>query len=76
MDKECEYEPKAIVTKITATSRVAVKKRDNYYTVELTEERMIPDVDDVDMDAERAALFDAVNTEVDRQVEDILNSLT
>lgn len=67
-----EYTPKAIVTKISATSRVAIKVRDNFYTVEYTEERAIPDVDGVDMDAERVALFDAVNGVVDAQAEDII----
>ena len=69
-----EYTSKAIVTKIQATSRVAIKIRDNYYTVEYLEERMIPDVPDIDLDAERTMLFNAVNAEVDRQAEDIVKS--
>ena len=67
-----EYTPKAIVTEITATSRVAIKVRDNFYTVEYTEERAIPDVDGIDVEAERLALFDAVNGVVDAQAEDII----
>ncbi len=66
------YTPKAVVTEISATSRVAIKVRDNFYTVEYTEKRAIPDVEDVDMDAERLALFDAVNGVVDAQAEDII----
>ena len=67
-----EYESKAIVTEITATSRVAIKVRDNFYTVEFTEKRSIPDVEGVDVEAERNLLFDSVNAIVDGQAEDIL----
>lgn len=67
-----EYTSKAIVTEITATSRVAIKVRDNFYTVEYSEKRAIPDVDGIDIEAERVALFDAVNGIVDAQAEDII----
>jgi hypothetical protein len=70
--KMSEYTPKAIVTEISATSRVAIKVRDNFYTVEYTEKRAVPDVDGIDMEAERLALFDAVNGVVDAQAEDII----
>ena len=69
---EENYVSKAVVTEITATSRIAIKVRDNFYTVEYTEKRAIPDVEGIDMDAERTALFDAVNGVVDIQAEDIL----
>ena len=68
------YTPKAIVTEITATSRVAIKVRDNFYTVEYSEKRAIPDVEGVDVEAERIALFDAVNGIVDAQAEDIIRT--
>ena len=68
------YEVKGVPTKITATSRVAIKIRDNYYTVECSEERSIPDVEGVDIDKERQALFDDVNSTVDMQIEDIYNT--
>lgn len=73
MDK---YESKATVTKISATSRVAIRLKDNYYTVEYSEERTIPDVDGVILEEERAALFDAVNAVVDAQAEDIVRSFS
>lgn len=66
------YVSKASVTEISATSRIAIKVRDNFYTVEYTEKRAIPDVEGIDVDAERLALFDAVNGVVDAQAEDIL----
>lgn len=69
-----EYTSKAIVTEISATSRVAIKIRDNFYTVEYTEKRAIPDVEGVDIEAERIALFDAVNGIVDAQADDILRT--
>lgn len=68
------YTPKAVVSEISAISRVAVKIKDNFYTVEYSEKRTVPDVEGVDMDAERTALFDAVNGVVDAQVEDIIKS--
>ncbi len=71
MDK---YESKAIVTKINATSRVAIKIRDNYYTVEYSEERSIPDIEGIDVEQERILLFDAVNSVVDAQAEDIIRT--
>ena len=70
------YESKATVTKISATSRVAIRLKDNYYTVEYSEERTIPDVDGVILKEERAALFDAVNAVVDAQAEDIVRSFS
>ena len=68
------YEVKGISTKITAISRVAIKIKDNYYTVECSEERSIPDVEGVDIEKERQALFDDVNSTVDMQIEDIYNT--
>ena len=68
------YESKAKVTKISATSRSAIKIRDNYYTVEYTEERSIPDIEDVDLDAERSMLWNDVNATVDNQVEEIVKT--
>ena len=71
-----EYESKAVVTKIQATSRVAIKIRDNYYTVEFLEERAIPDTDNIDIEQERKILFDDVNKIVDDQCEEILKSFS
>ena len=71
-----DYEVKAKTTKINAVSRVAIKIKDNYYTVEYSEERTIPDADGVILKEERAALFDAVNAVVDAQAEDIVRSFS
>ena len=63
-----DYESKAIVAKITATSRASVKIKDSYYTSEYSEERIIPDLEDIDIEAERALLWDVVNSECDEQI--------
>ena len=77
-NKEKPYESKAKITKITATSRGAVKIRDNYFTVEYAEERTFPDVllpnGGIDMDKERQILWDEVNSVVDDQIRDIVNT--
>lgn len=63
---------KAKTTSIKATSRVAVKIKDNFYTVEFSEERAVPE--DCDLEAERAELWDAVNGSVDEQCAQILKT--
>lgn len=65
---------KAIITNIKATSRASVKVNDSFYTVEYCEERNIPDIEDVDIEQERAELWDTVNNEVDSQISDILKT--
>lgn len=74
-----EYEVKGKTTKIHAVSRCAmnikVRGRDNYYTIELSEERDIPDTPDVDVEKEYRALFDSINAEVDYQMEDIVKHI-
>jgi hypothetical protein len=71
-----QYESKAIVTSISASSRASVKVKDSYYTVEYSEERSIPDVEGVDIEQERAILWDIANGEVDIQIQDILDSFS
>ena len=68
------YESVAIPTKISATSRVAVKIRDNFYTIEYSEERTIPEEIETNMELERQYLFDDVNAVVDQQIKDILDT--
>lgn len=69
-----KYEVKGKTTKITGVSRCAIKIKDNYYTIELSEERVLPE-SDVDINKEYDALFNSINAEVDRQMEDILNGM-
>ena len=64
---EQEYEPKAIISKIQATSRMSLRVNENYFTIEYTEERTIPNIEGVDIEQEREALWDAVNAQCDDQ---------
>lgn len=70
------YESMATTTKITAVSRVALKLKDNFYTVEFSEERAIPDAEGVNIEEERKILFDDVNAIVDSQCEEIIRTFT
>lgn len=65
------YKAKAIPKTIKATSRVALKIRDNYFTVEYSEEREIPNGETVNIEEEREQLFTDVNSIVDMQVIEI-----
>ena len=58
-------------TLIRATSRASVKIRENFYTIEYSEERVIPEVEGLDLESEKKLLWDDVNREVDLQIEDI-----
>ena len=70
--KKAEYVSKAITTTIKASSRASIKVGDNFYTVEGTEERTVPE--DCDIEKERTFLWDTVNGEVDSQIEEILQA--
>ena len=75
--KTDEYEVMGKTTAIKFTSRASVcitaKNGDkNFYTVEACEERLIPDIDGVDIEAERQALWNTVNEQCDNQIADIL----
>jgi hypothetical protein len=72
--KSTEYVSHAIPTEITATSRCAVKIRDNYYTIEATEKRSITNDEALDMDKEWKMLFDEVNAIVDDQCKEIVST--
>ena len=73
--KKVEYELKAETITISATSRLSVKVKDSYYTVEYNEERRIPDNPEVNLELERKALWDTVNAEVDNQIQDIYDTM-
>lgn len=71
------YESKLKTTSIKFTSRASIKietkSGDKFYTIEACEERMIPEgVEDVDWSEERKLLWDTVNDECDKQIEDII----
>lgn len=72
------YEVKGKTTKLTAVSRCSINikntrtGKDNYYTIELSEERVMPNDVQIDLNKEYTALFDSINAEVDRQMEEII----
>lgn len=66
-----KYTSKATTTLIRATSRASIKIKDNFYTVEWSEERSVPS--DADLEEERSLLWDTVNDEVDNQIQDIVD---
>lgn len=68
------YEVKAITKTIKATSRASVKVGESYYTVEYSEERIIPDIEGIDIEKERQFLWEDINAECDNQIEDILKT--
>jgi hypothetical protein len=67
-----EYGSKAVTTTIKASSRASIKVGDNFYTIEWTEERTVPE--DCDIEKERTFLWETVNGEVDGQIQDILDA--
>ena len=72
MSKDTDYEPKAVTTQIRATSRASVKILNDFYTVEYSEERTVPNVEGVNLEEERRILWDCVNDEVDAQIDTII----
>lgn len=70
-----KYDSKAITTSIRFTSRASVKVKDSFYTVEATEERMIPQIEGVDIQKERELLWETVNIECDEQIQEIIKLL-
>ena len=73
--KKSSYRSKAKVTSISASSSTTLKIKDNYFKVEVHEERSIEDSADVDMQKEWEFLFDELNVVLDNQVDEIVDSV-
>ena len=71
MAKKKEYVSMMATTEISATSRCAVKIKDNFYTIEASETKTVIDDGGIDMDKEWDILFDELNEVVDKQCDDI-----
>ena len=54
-----------------ATSRISTKINDTFYTFEYTEERLLEENDDIEV--ERAKLWDTCHSEVDTQVGEVID---
>lgn len=75
MNNDTNYTSKAITTQIRATSRASAKIGDDFYTLEFSEERTIPDVEGVNLEEERRLLWDDVNYSVDIQLQDTIRAV-
>lgn len=71
--KKEQYVTHTSPTSISATSRIAIKVRENYYTIEAHEERSITEQEGLNLDLEWKMLFESVNKVVDEQAEEISN---
>ena len=69
------YEVKGKTTTIQATSRISLKINDVYATFEYTEARSIPDVEGVNLEAEKEALWEDVITQTDNQADDAIKAM-
>lgn len=63
------YTPVGITTTIKAESGLSIETKKGWYRFSFTEERIVPE--SADIEQEKAALWDSVNAEVDRQAEEI-----
>ena len=72
--KKQMYIPKAKPTVISATTSSTLKLRDNYFKIEVHEERSIPTDVEVDMDREWEFLLDELNSICDDQAEEIIKN--
>lgn len=66
------YESKAKITMISGASKATVQINNNYYSFNYSEERQLPDDVSVNIEQERELLWDTLNSEVDKQVEQIV----
>lgn len=69
-----DYITKAETKTIKATSRASIKVNDSFYTLEYCEERTIPQTSNVNIQLEKDLLWDEVNAQVDKQIEDVLKA--
>lgn len=67
------YTPQGITTCIKAESGLSVETKKGWYRFTYTEERIIPE--SADIEAEKAALWNTVNAEVDKQLEEVKSML-
>lgn len=75
MSKDEVYEIKGKVKTISAMSRQSISYRGNYYTFEYKEERELPINEYIDLIQEKDSLWISVNSEVDKQINDMIEFL-
>lgn len=69
------YEIKGQPKTISAMCRQSISYRGNYYTFEYKEERELPLITDIDLIKEKDALWFSVNSEVDNQINNLIEFL-
>ena len=70
-----EYQIQGKVKSISAMCRQSVSIRGNYYTFEYKEERELPITNNIDLVKEKDALWYSVNSEVDNQINNLIEWL-
>lgn len=74
-----EYQSQAVTTSIEAHSRISVKLNETFYTFEFAEKREFPvdlvDERSINFEKERELLWDEVHAQVDKQVQDVVETL-
>lgn len=67
------YKQQAKTIKISGTSKATVQIKNNYYSFSYSEERELPeDGTRTNIEKERELLWDTLNSEVDKQIEQIM----
>lgn len=67
-----EYRQQAKTVKISGTSKATVQIKNNYYSFSYSEERELPEDDTrTNIEKERELLWETLNTEVDKQIDEI-----
>lgn len=67
------YKQQAKTIKISGTSKATVQIKNNYYSFSYSEERELPEDDTrTNIEKERELLWDTLNSEVDKQIEQIM----
>lgn len=69
-----DYKSQATTTTIKASSKVSIKIKDTFYTLDFTEERALPpEIDTTNIAIEKELLWGAVHAQVDQQIQEILD---
>ena len=67
------YKQQAKTIKISGTSKATVQIKNNYYSFSYSEERELPEDDTrTNIEKERELLWETLNSEVDKQIEQIM----
>ena len=72
-----EYVQQGKTVKISGTSKVTIQLRNNYYSFSYSEERELPeDQSRVNIEKERELLWETLNAEVDKQMDEVTKLYT